>query len=143
MDEVLSEAYRLAAAQLRQSEAALLAATSTPLDRLHAFLAAGFTPEFLHPAPLRMRIDLWSVALSHPAIAETERALYDQYRAELTRHLSDLATEATLPRVTAVTDLIMAALDGLWLDWMRRRTQSAVENGLSLCLHLAQEQLAP
>ena len=141
MDEVLSEAYRLAAATLRQSEAALLATTSTPTDRLKAFLAAGFTPDILSPPHLRMRIDLWSAALSHPAIAETERGLYDRYRAELTLHLTALATPGKTAQIQAVSDLIMASLDGLWLDWMRRRNQNAVDNGLALCLKLAQTEL--
>jgi len=141
MDEVLSEAYRLASAALRQSEATLLATTSTPLDRLQAFLAAGFTPAFLSPPHLRMRIDLWSASLSHPAIAETERALYDRYRADLLAHLTALAAAGHQDRIPAVADLIMATLDGLWLDWMRRRDQVAVDNGLTLCLRLAKAEL--
>ena len=141
MDEVLSEAYRLASQTLRQSEATLLATTSTPAERLHAFLAAGFTPDILSPSHLRMRIDLWSAALGHPAIAETERALYDRYRADLTQHLTALASPGRTDQIPAVTDLIMATLDGLWLDWMRRHDQTAVQNGLALCLKLAGSEL--
>lgn len=145
MDEVLSEAYRLASANLGKAEAALLAVGSgeavTPAARLAAFLAAGFTPAILTPAHLRVRIDLWSAALSHPAIAETELALYTDYRARLTGHLTALALPAHAPRIVAVADLIMAALDGLWLDWMRRRDEGAVQNGLALCQKIALAEL--
>ena len=81
MDALLAGAYALACDQLRDACFALVADKASPLDRLDAFLRAGFTAEFLRPAHLRMRIDLWSAALSHPAIADTERALYDRYRA--------------------------------------------------------------
>jgi TetR/AcrR family transcriptional repressor of bet genes len=141
MDDLMSQAYHLAANRLRQSEATLLAATSTPVQRLQAFLAAGFTSDFLQRPHLRMRIDLWSAALSHPAIAETERALYDRYRAALVQHLTALAAPGKAVQVPAVTDLIMATLDGLWLDWMRRSDAAAVQNGLTLCLTLAQAEL--
>jgi AcrR family transcriptional regulator len=147
MDEVLSEAYRLASANLGKAEAALLAAgptpeATTPADRLAAFLTAGFTPAILTPAHLRVRIDLWSAALSHPAIAETELALYTDYRARLIGHLTALAVPAREARIAAVADLIMAALDGLWLDWMRRRDEGAVQNGLALCQKIAWSELA-
>ena len=141
MDALLAAAYALASDQLRQSTCQQLAAQSTPLARLDAFLRAGFTPEFLTPAHLRMRIDLWSAALSHPAIAETERALYDRYRAELLALLHGLARPDRVRHSAAVCDLIMATLDGLWLDHLRRGDLSAVQNALTGCLTHAQSQL--
>jgi hypothetical protein len=40
-----------------------------------------------------------------------------------------------------VSDLIMATLDGLWLDWMRRRDPQAVQNGLEACVLFARLRL--
>jgi hypothetical protein len=40
-----------------------------------------------------------------------------------------------------VSDLIMATLDGLWLDWMRRRDAQAVQNGLEACVLFARLRL--
>jgi TetR/AcrR family transcriptional regulator, transcriptional repressor of bet genes len=127
MDEVLAEAYRLLSAQLRAASDAPLPAS--PQDRLSAFLRAGFAGDFLTPAHLRIRIDLWSAALAHPAVAETERALYAHCRAQLEELLAPLVAP---DRIAPLSDLIMAALDGLWLDWMRRRDTGAVDNGLRL-----------
>lgn len=135
MDEVLAEAYRLLSAQLR--EASDPPQPATPRERLSAFLRAGFTGDFLTPAHLRIRIDLWSAALAHPAVAETERALYAHYRARLEELLAPLVTP---DRIAALADLIMAALDGLWLDWMRRRDTGAVDNGLHLIEGLVRAQ---
>ena len=140
MDEVLSEAYRLASSELREATAATVeSSTNDPMGRIRAFLHAGFSPDFLAPEHLRMRIDLWSAALAHPEIAATERALYQRYRDDLETLLTAAASPAHHAQIKAVSDTIMATLDGLWLDWMRRRDASAVQNGLALCEFLARQ----
>ena len=141
MDDLLAAAYALASDDLRQTTTSLLADKSTPLDRLDTFLKAGFTDAFLTHAHLRTRIDLWSAALSHPAIADTERALYDRYRADLGTLLTALATPDKARDVPLVSDLIMATLDGLWLDWMRRRDQGSTRNALMACMDYARLKL--
>jgi TetR/AcrR family transcriptional regulator, transcriptional repressor of bet genes len=144
MDEVLAEAYRLASGRLRAAtEVGLDLSAKVPLVQVNAFLWAGFSKEFLQPEHLRMRIDLWSAALAHPEIAAAERALYQRYREELERLLSAVAGDdpARQARVAQVSDTVMATLDGLWLDWMRRRDASAVENGLNTCMLIVQQLL--
>jgi len=127
MDEVLAEAYRLLSARLREASDAALTG-SWPEDRLDAFLRAGFTDSFLTPAHIRMRIDLWSAAIAHPSVADTERVLYAHYRESLQTLLQPSVRSE---RIVPLADAIMATLDGLWLDWMRRRDRRAVENGLA------------
>ena len=136
MDEVLAEAYRRLSARLRTASDDSDA--TTPLARLQAFLNAGFTDAFLTPAHIRTRIDLWSAAAAHPAVAETELALYSHYRAQLETLLAPLVPANRIP---ALTDTIMATLDGLWLDWMRRRDRQAVENGLTSLIDLTTGQV--
>lgn len=132
MDEVLAEAYLLLSARLRAASDDNGA--KAPQERLRSFLHAGFTDAFLTPIHIRTRIDLWSAAAAHPAVAETELALYSHYRTQLETLLAPLIVPEKIP---ALTDTIMATLDGLWLDWMRRRDRQAVENGLSVILKLA------
>lgn len=141
MDALLAAAYALASDTLREAGNQRLAAKASPLDRLEAFLLAGFTPEFLSPSLIRMRIDLWSAALSHPAIAETERALYDRYRAELATLLAAIATPDKASAIGQVQDMIMATLDGIWLDWMRRRDEVSTQNALLACMDYARLKL--
>ena len=142
MDEVLAEAYRLASERLQAAgDAKISMPGATPAERLDAFLKAGFTDEFLTPAHLRTRIDLWSAAIAHPAIADTERALYDRYRAQVETLLNQVSDPWKTDRIPMVSDLIMATLDGLWLDWMRRRDEQAVKNGLEACVLFARLRL--
>jgi TetR/AcrR family transcriptional regulator, transcriptional repressor of bet genes len=142
MDEVLAEACRLASEKLQAAgDAKISMPGATPAERLEAFLKAGFTDEFLSPAHLRTRIDLWSAAIAHPVIAATERALYDRYRAQIEALLNQVSDPWKTDRIPMVSDLIMATLDGLWLDWMRRRDDVAVKNGLEACVLFARLRL--
>lgn len=142
MDEVLAEACRLGALRLQEAGRALTTRQGlTPAERLDAFLRAGFTPEFLHPAQLRMRIDLWSAALTHPAIAATEMELYQAYRKQLEVLLGQVSDPWKMDRIPMVSDLIMATLDGLWLDWLRRGDEQAIKNGLDAVVLFARFRL--
>ncbi len=146
MDDLLVETHRRASADLAAATAAEVAqAGASAADRLRAFLHAGFRTEFLTPAYLRLRIELWAAARHHPALAKTEAALYAGYRADLSAHLAALAAEAggDPAEVPALTDAIMALLDGLWLDALRRGPGTAVAAGLAACLELARLRLAP
>jgi AcrR family transcriptional regulator len=142
MDEVLAETCLLASERLQAAaDARITMPSATPAERLEAFLKAGFSEEFLALSHLRTRIDLWSAAQVHPAIAATERALYDRYRAQLERLLHQVSDPWKTDRIPMVSDLIMATLDGLWLDWMRRRDAQAVQNGLEACVLFARLRL--
>ena len=143
MDELLSETYRLASEDLRRTTAlGLESAGQDPWARLESYLRAGYAPEILDAGYLRMRVDLWSAALTHPKIAETERLLYDRYRHALEQHLRAVGPDAGTTAIRALTDAMMALLDGLWLDVLRRGDIDAVENGIVACLDLAKSRLA-
>ncbi|MBM3616203.1 MAG: TetR family transcriptional regulator [Alphaproteobacteria bacterium] len=142
MDEVLAETCLLASERLQAAaDARITMPGATPAERLEAFLKAGFSEEFLALSHLRTRIDLWSAAQVHPAIAATERALYARYRVQLERLLHKVSDPWKTDRIRMVSDLIMATLDGLWLDWMRRRDAQAVQNGLEACVLFARLRL--
>ncbi|MGB3148650.1 MAG: TetR/AcrR family transcriptional regulator [Paracoccaceae bacterium] len=144
MSELLAEAYLRVSANLSaQTNDNLDASDGSPRERLKAFLFAGFSPELLTPDYIRLRIDLWSAALNSDGLAETEVALYRDYRLQLVTLLQEVAAGQSDPAaICAVADAIMALLDGLWLDWMRRRDLQAVENGLMAGFKMAME-LAP
>jgi len=142
MDELLSETYRLASEELRHTtELGLEGAGQDPWARLESFMRGGYVPEILDPGYLRMRVDLWSAALTHPKIAETERALYDLYRTALEGHLLVAGPRTGTTAIRALADAVMALLDGLWLDVLRRGDLDAVENGIDACLDLARARL--
>ena len=144
MREVLVETYRHASLRLYEaSRQDLTAAPDDPALRLRAFLETGFSPEFLRRDYLRVRIDLWSAALTHEDIATVERELYGRYRLCLQDLIEAVAGDRAVPdgAVTLLVDTIMATLDGLWLDWERRADRDAIRNGLDASLLLVETVL--
>lgn len=146
MDELLVETHRRASDELAAATAAEVAgAGASAKDRLRAFLMAGFRPAFLTTAYLRLRLELWAAARHHAALAGTEAQLYAGYRADLCALLTALAAEAggDPAAVPGTADAVMALLDGLWLDALRRGPEAGVAAGLAACLDLAALRLAP
>nr|WP_280519134.1 TetR family transcriptional regulator C-terminal domain-containing protein [Shinella curvata] len=139
MNEVLVETYRYASRILLDATFQDVSRSSkTPIEQLKAFLGTGFSSAFLKHEYLRVRVDLWSAALSHAQIAETERELYDRYRLNLVDVLQTVREErqGTDGDVALLADSIMAMLDGLWLDWERHHDDASIRNGLEGCIRL-------
>lgn len=139
MNELLVEAYKYASHQLYEvTRTGLEAESRTALAQLEVFLRSGFTATFLDRSYLSVRIDLWSASLFQEDIADTERKLYAIYRERLVEILRRIAEEREVgaERIEKSADAIMAMLDGLWLDWQRRRNMKAIEHGINACLDL-------
>ncbi len=142
MNEVLVAAFTLAAEEVQAAGRAQLDVRGgTATERLDRFLRAGFTPDLMTPAHLRLRIDLWSAALTQTSVAEIERKLYESHRTAVEALLDRIAADYAIERVPVVADMIMATLDGLWLDWLRRGDAVAVKNGLDGCVLFARLRL--
>lgn len=142
MNQLLMEAYQYASRRLYEATYASLSAEpgKPPLEQLEIFLRSGFSATFLDRSYLSVRIDLWSASLFQDDIAETERKLYAVYRERLVEILRRIADQrgGNQQRIEQAADAIMAMLDGLWLDWQRRRNMKAIENSISSCLDLVQ-----
>lgn len=134
MEELLVETHRAATAELAAVTAAQMkSATDDPEARLAAFLRGGVADEVMTDDYLNLRVELWAAARHLPALAATERELYDNYRARLDRLLADYGVADVAP----ASDAIMAILDGVWLDWLRRRNARAVVHAVDACMTLA------
>lgn len=145
MKEVLVETYRYASLTLFEAtQQELSRSDKSPIDQLRVFLGTGFTKIFLKREYLRVRIDLWSAALAHEEIAGAERELYGRYRSRLNELLHDVATDRGCgsEAIPFLADTLMATQDGLWLDWERRHSESAIRNGLDGCIALVNATFA-
>lgn len=145
MKEVLAETYQYASEALFEATRKNLSKSSKqPIEQLQIFLHTGFAPEFLKQEYVRVRIDLWSAARAHEDIAMTELRLYQRYREALMEILEQIACErdCSTDKLPFLADHIMATLDGIWLDWARRKDMNAVQNGLEGCLILVNTILA-
>lgn len=87
------------------------------LQRLQAAMHAHL-PQRNEPAALALWMSLWGRALRTPAFAREHRNYYRRWRAYIRACLADaVRTREISPRLdmAEATDLLVAAVDGLWL----------------------------
>lgn len=140
MREILVETYRYASLRLLEaSQNTLEDPALSPQERLRCFLEAGFSEAFLEKGYTSMRIDLWSAALHHEEVREVERELYQGYRDQLYSLVAAVQPDGSdrTAALHSLVDVIMATLDGLWLDWIRREDHGSIRAALDLCMQLA------
>ena len=125
IDAVLVAAFETVAAQMAPP---VITATIglTPAERLVEGLHAVYAPVYLTPEALRLRVDLWSAAQIHPAIAAIERRLHEQMRAQISLHLNAISDPWKTTRIPMVESFVMTTMDGLWLDYLRHQDLDAV-----------------
>lgn len=87
------------------------------LARLEAAMDAHL-PQASEPAALALWMSLWGRALRTPAFAREHRNYYRRWRAYIRECLDDAKRARRIPArldVSEATDLLVAAVDGLWL----------------------------
>lgn len=139
MEAVLAAAYRLAAAQLSPKVEGVMG--QTPAERFETYLRHVYAPEHLTEAALRLRVDLWSAALTNPAIAGIEADLHNQMRRVIEAHLTAISDPWKTGRIPMVEAFVLATMDGLWLDYMRHRDLDAVHAAIEAMVLFARMRL--
>jgi AcrR family transcriptional regulator len=116
-DELVAFAFRWISEQLF-AELDQLTATSAPgLPRLEA--AVNFMSTVGEPGGLGLWLSVWDRASRNPRFANEHRAFYARWRRYIRGCLADaqsLRQLRTGARLDEATDLIVAAVDGLWID---------------------------
>lgn len=142
MAEILAAAFALAAERMQAlAEARISLPGATHAERLQAFLTALVAPETLPDSLLRVRVDLWAAARGVPALQATEAALNEALRGRIAQLLDLMADSWKAERIPAVTDLILAALEGLWLDRARKGDGARAASVIESCVMFARLRL--
>jgi TetR/AcrR family transcriptional regulator, transcriptional repressor of bet genes len=135
-EELLAAAFRHLSELLREAEEqAIAGAADDPMERLRAFLLAGFREPFLGTPHLRARVAFWSLAATDPEFAVAHNEMYVSYK----RKLADLI-EPLVPGISPedrTISALSAMLDGLWLEHAVGRAQgrdpdTVIETGIAL-----------
>lgn len=142
MDALVAEVYRLAAGTLLALRPVPPGEGATARDRFAACLAAAVSEAALTPELVRLRIDLWAAALRQDEVARIEADLARETWALIEALLQDMAHYSRADRVSGVCDVVLAALDGLRIDWARRGDRAAVLRGLERIQKLATLELS-
>lgn len=136
-DALVVETYQRIVDQLMDASAAAVATAEGPDEKLIAFIETVFGEAFLNADYLTLRLSLWAAAGSEPSVAALnmrfDRNYLDQL-AELLRKARPALTEAEAE--DRATD-IMVAQNGIWLSWVVRPDEAALERCLVHCRALA------
>ena len=108
-----------------------------PAEQMRRFLRGSFTDEFLDGDYLRLRISLWAVALTDPAIAQIDGEFFERYAAELRTHIAAARPDLDAGAVAGRAIDVIAASNGVWLNWARFGNRVDLERGLQRCESIA------
>jgi AcrR family transcriptional regulator len=116
-DDLLGFAFRWLSDRFFEELDRLLAATPPGLSRLGVALEAHF-PKPGEPAGIALWMSLWERATRNPAFAREHRAYYGRWRRCVRTCLREAVALREIPsslRIADATDLLVAAIDGLWI----------------------------
>ena len=125
-------AFDRATTGLLAASTASAAAVDGSEEKVKAFLRGGFTEDFLNGDYLRLRISLWAVALTDPAVSRLDVEFYGTYTTMWKEMVAMARPDLTDDEVAArVTDAITTS-NGVWLNWARSQNEVDLERGLRL-----------
>ena len=108
-----------------------------PAERLRHSLRVALDPEYLEPAYLSLRLQLWSLAGVDPDFAGINRAAQRRYLDGLTSLLRAARPDLDAAAVEARAADILVTQNGVWLTAILIEDKNAVARALAHCEHLA------
>jgi len=136
IDSLVAAAYdALASRLLRRSRELAAAHAGEPVQCLHAFFAASFTPEALDPALFRTWLVFWSLVPHSREMQAVRDRTNGATRATLETFLRRLKLRPGVPPFrTAPAAIGLAALmDGLWVELSLNPTSFGAPEAVALC----------
>lgn len=136
-ERLIFAAFERATNDIRKFSTAAAEAVDEPDEKVMAFLRGSFTTEYLNGDYLRLRVSLWAVALTDPALAKVDVDYYRRYAENLAAYVSVARPKLSKAQVDARCENVISLTNGLWLDWARIQDDEALERGLLLAEEIA------
>ena len=136
-DSLIAAAFERATQAVFDASVAAAATVEDPAQRVSSFLRGSFTGDFLDGDYLRLRIALWTVAVTDPALAKIDAQFYEKYRKALVALLADASPELDQAELRGRATDVISFANGLWLHWARFGELDDLERGLQRCEEIA------
>lgn len=104
---------------LKQASIERLSQAQTPLQRLHALVAANFDDRLFTPAQCSLWVQFWSNAPYAPRLARLHRINRSRVQSHLHAEVKQLAPPDQADTITAT---LQAYMDGIWLEAAQSET---------------------
>ena len=136
-ESLIGAAFERATARLRAASEGALDGVEEPDERVRTFLRRSFDGEFLDGDYLQLRISLWAVALTDPAIAAIDERFFQEYASVFRTLISEARPSLSADEVNRRAVDAIALSNGIWLNWARYRNPDDLELGLQRCEEIA------
>jgi TetR/AcrR family transcriptional regulator, transcriptional repressor of bet genes len=136
IDTLVAAAYdSLATRLLSHNRARAQARGAEPLQCLHEFFVASFTPQALDPALFRTWLVFWSLVPHSQAMRAVRERTYGETRATLVTFLLRLERRprAAAFRSNSAAIGLAALMDGLWVELSLNPSSFAATEAVALC----------
>ncbi|MFW2383574.1 MAG: TetR/AcrR family transcriptional regulator [Acidimicrobiales bacterium] len=130
-------AFQLVTDRLFAASLETLEGIEDPEERVRAYIHNAFTPEFLTPDYLALRLALWAISRTDPLIAKAESKHERRYTNQLAMLIRTARPSVSKREAdNRATDVIVTQ-NGLWLNWARYQKKADLERGLRRCEAIA------
>ena len=136
-DSLILAAFDRATNRLLDASIEAASKVDDPVEQMKQFLRGSFTNDFLDGDYLRLRVSLWAVALTDPAIAQLDAEYFERYSAQLRLLIQAARPDLSAAELNGRTTDVTAASNGVWLNWARFANRDDLERGLLRCEAIA------
>ena len=136
-DSLILAAFDRATNRLLDASIEAASKVDDPVEQMKQFLRGSFTNDFLDGDYLRLRVSLWAVALTDPAIAQLDAEYFERYSAQLRLLIQTARPDLSATELNGRTTDVIAASNGVWLNWARFANRDDLERGLLRCEAIA------
>lgn len=136
-ETLIVAAFERATNELLETSVVASRAVDDPAERVSAFLRASFQESFLNSEYLRLRIALWTMAVTDPGLAKIDAGHYATYLDALTELLVEARPETGSEELRNRAIDVVSLTNGLWLQWARFGVNEDLERGLTRCEEMA------
>ncbi len=136
-DSLIVAAFQRSTSEVRDASINAASEIEDADDKVRAFIRGAFAPEFLNTDYLRLRVSLWAMALTDPALAKIDSDYYQEYVGSLDELISAARPKLNDEQVAHRSADVVAYTNGMWLDWARFGRDDELERGLRLAEAMA------
>jgi AcrR family transcriptional regulator len=143
--DLLARAYEhMMAEQTMRLNACMNEPDLSPEERLSRVIGASIGAGVSDRAHLRAWLAIWGEVATDPALQAVHRASYAAYRSTVRRAIEGVAGKrGRTVDADTVAAMLIALIDGLWLEWCLDTGVLSLEAAKAACLRVLEPHLGP
>ena len=119
-------------------------AEADPVKRLNAMIEISFAEDVVAQSQLRAWLAVWGEVAADPRLRALHRKRYEDYSGGLSSAIAAIAKKRRRKvDAEALARMLIALIDGLWLEWCLDASLLSAEQAKAACYDLLEPHLGP